>query len=190
MGIDNMTVEKCLDACSGAGFAYAGLEYAEECYCGQKAPWTIAADGRCSMTCKGDSSELCGGPDGLSVYQSAPSVLQSYNSWAYTGCYEDSIAARTMPHTITSISTDSMTVEKCLDACRSAGFSYAGLEWSQECYCAQDLPPTQVTDGRCDMVCKGDAMEYCGGGNGLTVYTYSYAPPFLKKSIVARSAFQ
>jgi hypothetical protein len=191
MGIHHMTVEKCLDACSGAGFAYAGLEYAKECYCGQSAPPTIATDGRCNMSCKGDSNELCGGPDGLSVYHAGPtaSILHSYLSWTYSGCYEDSIAARTLPHEITSISANSMTVEKCLDACRSAGFSYAGLEWSQECFCGEALPPTQATDGRCSMVCKGNALEYCGGGNGLTVYTYSYTP-VIKVSITARSAFQ
>jgi hypothetical protein len=177
MGIDNMTVEKCLGACTAAGYSYAGLEYAGECYCGQSAPPTVVTDGRCSMTCKGDSSELCGGPDGLSVYHSGPSVLQSYNSWTYSGCYEDSIAARTLPREITTISADSMTVEKCLDACYTAGFRYAGLEWSQECFCGQALPPRQATDGRCEMVCKGNSMEYCGGGNGLTVYTYSYTPP-------------
>jgi hypothetical protein len=28
--IDAMTVEKCVDACSASGFAYAGLEFASE----------------------------------------------------------------------------------------------------------------------------------------------------------------
>lgn len=159
-----MTVELCLNACQAAGYKYAGLEWSEECYCGASLPTTIAADGRCDMTCNGNPLEYCGGGLVVGVYSytgatttpSTPSNVASYNSWAYGGCYEDSAANRVLPTQMNVAGGGSaMTIELCLDACAAAGFAYAGLEWSQECYCGNTAPPTLVTDGRCSMVCNG-----------------------------------
>lgn len=54
-----------------------------------------------------------------------------------------------------------MTVEKCLDACSGLGYVYAGLEYSQECYCSSALPAEEATDGRCNMVCNGEYLMNC-----------------------------
>ncbi|KAJ9157373.1 Glyoxal oxidase-like protein [Pleurostoma richardsiae] len=64
-----MTVSNCTAACYTAGFILAGVEYSGECYCGN----TIANGGKlatdgCNMLCNGNSSEYCGGPDRLNVY--------------------------------------------------------------------------------------------------------------------------
>ncbi|GKT83176.1 WSC domain-containing protein [Colletotrichum tofieldiae] len=64
-----MTVAKCTAACASANFILAGIEYSGECYCGNSfanggAP---AVDG-CNMICNGNSSEYCGGPNRLNVY--------------------------------------------------------------------------------------------------------------------------
>jgi hypothetical protein len=63
---DQMTVEVCQAACSGDGYKYFGLEFSRECYCGQSLP-TVTAD-QCNMPCTGNSAEICGGPNALSVY--------------------------------------------------------------------------------------------------------------------------
>jgi len=61
-----MTIEMCQAACSGDGYKYFGLEYAQECYCGQSLP-TVTAN-QCNFPCTGNSAEICGGPNSLSVY--------------------------------------------------------------------------------------------------------------------------
>ncbi|KAM0548193.1 hypothetical protein ACHAPJ_009991 [Fusarium lateritium] len=70
-GVDSPTVANCVQACSNDNFVYAGVEYGGECYCGNSfsdgsvpAPLTD-----CGMTCNGNSSEYCGGPNRLNVYQ-------------------------------------------------------------------------------------------------------------------------
>jgi uncharacterized protein DUF1996/WSC domain-containing protein len=73
---DDMTVETCIAFCNDRGYKFAGLEYQRECYCGND----VAADrapvkgilGVCEMPCKGDSSQICGGYGGLSLYEKCP----------------------------------------------------------------------------------------------------------------------
>lgn len=172
-----MTVEACLDACHADGYKYAGVEYASECYCGNIRPSQQIGDGNCTMPCRGSYNSLlmhvaqantsltsgnqleyCGGSLALNVYRfnsSAPDsiVVPSYNGWSYSNCYQDSVSSRSLP--VTMQVSGPMTVELCLDACHSAGYSVAGVEWSQECYCGQALPSAVASDGRCDMLCAG-----------------------------------
>ncbi|KIW03592.1 uncharacterized protein PV09_05346 [Verruconis gallopava] len=79
---DDMTVEKCVDWC--AGYQYAGLEYASQCFCGN----SIAADrlpqdgilGNCQMKCNGDNGEYCGGPNALSLYKKCTDAASCQNA--------------------------------------------------------------------------------------------------------------
>lgn len=60
--INQMTPDFCLSLCEDKGFAFAGVEYGSECYCGNTVPSTITySDGQCTMQCAGDASETCGG---------------------------------------------------------------------------------------------------------------------------------
>jgi hypothetical protein len=66
-----MTVEWCANFCAGS--TYFGLEYAEECYCGDanglNAASTVVDQKQCGMSCKGSNSEYCGGPNHMQMYQ-------------------------------------------------------------------------------------------------------------------------
>jgi hypothetical protein len=68
-----MTVEACQAGCQALGFTLAGVEYADECYCGNQVQGGNgpAPDGnaQCNMACTGASSETCGGPNRLNLYQ-------------------------------------------------------------------------------------------------------------------------
>ena len=46
-----MTVESCLDACRADGFTVSGLEWGQECFCGNAIP-SMSSNG-CDMACKG-----------------------------------------------------------------------------------------------------------------------------------------
>jgi hypothetical protein len=63
-----MTVELCATAC--ADFAWFGVEYRCECYCGDQVnPGSVptpASD--CSFTCSGNGAEKCGAGNRLSMY--------------------------------------------------------------------------------------------------------------------------
>ncbi|KAI0379894.1 heme peroxidase [Hypomontagnella monticulosa] len=72
---------------------------------------------------------------------------------------------------------DSMTLESCMANC--TGFVYFGTEYGRECYCGDSLQPTSqnasLTD--CNMVCGGDATEYCGAGNRIELYSTTASQP-------------
>jgi hypothetical protein len=50
--------------------------------------------------------------------------------------------------------------------CSSKSFRYAGVEYSNECYCSNSIKSTYVTtpDYECNMPCAGDGTQLCGAG--------------------------
>lgn len=70
-----MTVESCVNFCSASNSKYAGVEYAQECYCSNTlaSGATKAADqGSCSKLCAGNLREFCGGAGFVNVYLMTP----------------------------------------------------------------------------------------------------------------------
>ena len=87
------------------------------------------------------------------------------------GCYTDSSSSRTLP--IAVAVTDS-TPEKCIAACESRGYGFAGVEYSTECYCGSSAPVAtkKAADTDCLLPCAGSSQT-CGGSNRVDVYTTS-----------------
>jgi hypothetical protein len=122
---------------------------------------TAAPDTDCSMTCSGNSTELCGGSNRISVYgnggvpKPGPFTNPGPHGWASVGCFSDNGAARTLntPVQVTGGGA-AMTVGLCTSAC--AGYALAGLEYGGECYCGNALQNggSAAGDG-CNMACNG-----------------------------------
>lgn len=94
-----LTVESCVATCKGLGYSVAGMEYYTQCYCGnaiinQGVLATTQSD--CNTACGGNSAEMCGGPDRMSIYsnqttlyvQPVPAVQNTSlpGNWEYQGC--------------------------------------------------------------------------------------------------------
>ncbi|KAI0128625.1 WSC domain-containing protein [Xylariales sp. AK1849] len=168
----DMTIENCLAFCSKAGFPVAGLEYSSECFCGNAPPAKLDQT-QCSMACSGNKAQICGGPNRLSVYQnnslSAPAIPQTVGGSTYQGCFDES-KGRVLSSTM--IGYDDLTVDKCVGYCSDKGFPYAGVEYAQECWCAKDMKSgaTKMSDLQCNMKCKGNGGQFCGGSGAVAVY--------------------
>ncbi|KAF9469422.1 hypothetical protein BDZ94DRAFT_1317322 [Collybia nuda] len=68
---EDMTLEQCLNSCKAQGFRLAGVEYGQECYCGNaiQPPGAVVTSGCDAMQCVSNAGQLCGGPDRLLVYE-------------------------------------------------------------------------------------------------------------------------
>jgi hypothetical protein len=65
-----MTYNLCASTCQANGFAYAGVEYGNECYCSNTVAIQDASSG-CNMPCAGDATAMCGGPARLNLFYNA-----------------------------------------------------------------------------------------------------------------------
>jgi len=156
----------------------AGLEYGAQCFCGNALTGyaTQTVDSGCGMTCPGNSSQICGDGNRLSVYSNgqanqlaipgSPEVVGSYNAAL---CHTEATSGRALSATGYTDSNN-MTLENCAAFCN--GYQYFGIEYGQECYCGSYLNAGSVVapDTDCSMLCTGSFAEVCGGPNRLNIY--------------------
>ncbi|KAJ8111688.1 hypothetical protein OPT61_g5771 [Boeremia exigua] len=200
-----MTNEKCRDTCRAAGFVLAGTEYAGECYCGNKlvAGGAPAPDGeaQCNMACNGNQTEICGGPNRLSLWRfylgnepppSSTTVSSSSatpiptglpEGFEYKGCYVDGPGYRVMDNQ--QPNDDQMTVASCSSRCVGLGYDVAGMEYHTQCFCDTMLRMGAYladNDNECNTPCGGDPTQTCGGGDRLSVYSNQTTLKIIKKA--------
>ncbi|KAI5453552.1 hypothetical protein NCC49_005378 [Naganishia albida] len=75
-GLTSLTLDSCLASCAAAGYKYAGIEWSQECACGNAitAGSTPLSDNQCPMPCAGLSFGAtgvgyCGGSRKMTIYQ-------------------------------------------------------------------------------------------------------------------------
>lgn len=105
------------------------------------------------------------------------SSTSSNSDWSFLGCYTDNVSGRALPMGIPAPGgSNNMTVENCEAGCLSRGYTLAGVEYANQCYCGDTLEngsgPASDGNALCDMACTGDSSETCGGPNRLDLYSY------------------
>ena len=75
---NNMSIQMCLDICRSKGFRYAGLQWQSECHCGTEPAigFKWAWPSKCNDVCSGDSNQICGGSEALSIWSTPPQILE------------------------------------------------------------------------------------------------------------------
>ena len=196
---DTMRNEVCAAFCSG--YKYFATEYASECFCGNTlvSGAEPVSDGRCNMPCIADSKEICGGPNGLSLYQAKPSnasttstsgassesstptsstaptgptVVPSASGYISLGCHSEVPNGRALANVYAN---DSMTIELCAAQAVRKPHAFFGVEYGCECWFGDELAAEAQPIGqeRCGFKCPGDPGEFCGAGNALQLYRYA-----------------
>lgn len=174
-----MTISMCASFCSK--YALFGLEYGGECYCGNQlaSGSNLAPSADCAMACNGNNTQLCGGPNRLTVFNNTAyqpvQVVPSVGAYQSQGCYYEPYANGGSGRALSGASYSSgnnMTVENCVNYCTGKNYAVAGLEYSGECYCGNALAAgaTAAPAGDCKMTCSGNGLQYCGAGGRLNIY--------------------
>ncbi|KAG8809047.1 hypothetical protein FRC17_003637 [Serendipita sp. 399] len=80
----------------------------------------------------------------------------------------------------------SMNPQMCVSYCDGKGFSLAGIENGDTCFCANQLDyngSMNVVDfGKCLVKCKGSYYEWCGGGRNLRLWQKTGGNSFASSS--------
>lgn len=207
---DAMTLDSCEAFCSGKGTTYFGVEYARECYCGNKfeAGSVNAPASDCNMLCSGDQLQYCGSGNRLSVYvkngtvvatgtSSAPSSTSPTSSgpgtpaatafpdgWTNQGCWQDGPNGRIMP-TFQAPDDPELTPQKCAQLCFSDNYTISGTEYYTQCFCSNAIYNGGVAsedETKCSTPCGGDSEVMCGGAGYLTIYSNGTPPTYKEPS--------
>ncbi|KAJ9651574.1 hypothetical protein H2198_009160 [Neophaeococcomyces mojaviensis] len=117
-------------------------------------------------------SSSTGGVKATSTTSSKPSA-SSDPAWTYLSCHLDTVTPRTLPHLAPYVLNNmDMTTTNCLSYCASKNYALAGTEYAGECWCGNSLPAssTKQDESKCQMKCKGDSSQNCGGQGTLSLY--------------------
>ncbi|KAK8030120.1 WSC domain-containing protein [Apiospora rasikravindrae] len=106
---------------------------------------------------------------GPQSFSGTPQVGSVVKDWKYLGCSTE-IPGRAL--TGLSFSNDGMTIEACQDFCTKNNFPLSGVEYGRECYCGRFLAPPAgwIYNKDCDMPCKGNKNQMCGGNARVSVF--------------------
>ncbi|KAF2110143.1 hypothetical protein BDV96DRAFT_584443 [Lophiotrema nucula] len=101
---NNNTATNCISQCSAFGYSGGGMEYGNECYCGdpsdvQAAGDAFVAESECGFACSGNATNICGGARRLSYYtwHGAPLAQWSYPTGNAAGAYQFLIGGVVIP---------------------------------------------------------------------------------------------
>jgi hypothetical protein len=159
------------------------------------------------MTCAGNAFEYCGAGNRLNVYvkngtavpttatgtgtSTGPTPTPTTGAtlpagWKYDGCYTEGTGGRALSYQQTG--GNGNTVENCIATCIAAGYTVAGMEYSSQCFCDNFLynGAAPTAESSCSMPCAGNANEFCGAGDILSLYNTgnltAYAAPTAQKT--------
>ena len=97
-------------------------------------------------------------------------VTKEIGGFKYTGCFKD--AENRVLNGKVRPDVGSMTNEKCINRCKSLGFSVAGTEYGGQCYCGNEIVGSEKLDeSSCNSTCEGDKSDTCGGSWALSVFS-------------------
>ncbi|KAK6540744.1 hypothetical protein TWF694_008135 [Orbilia ellipsospora] len=172
-GTPPFTMAKCIGACRGAGFRYAGIkgdDGKKSCWCGSgiSDDDKLGTESKCDVPCRdgeGDTAQgydtsKCGGRTQYSVWASP-----CYNKvdpdtapggYQYQGCFFYSGWGTILPVKQTDASGDNLSIDSCLEACSADGYAYAGMTagapaaagkpaLGNQCYCGGRIAPFWIT---------------------------------------------
>ncbi|KAL7565947.1 hypothetical protein ACA910_008405 [Epithemia clementina (nom. ined.)] len=159
------SIEDCIGHCGNANFAFAGVEYFDECFCGNdeyNKHGLASSEEECNTACA-IGPGICGGVDRVGVYKTH---FKDF-SGNYEGCWIDQASDRAMEYQ----GQGKFSIEECIDHCGNANFTFAGVEYFDECFCGNEYTKhgPAASDDECNTACFV-GYGICGGYDRLGVY--------------------
>ncbi|KAJ5379806.1 glycoside hydrolase superfamily, partial [Penicillium cataractarum] len=155
-----MTPQYCANWCGQRGFAYGGIEFGTQCFCGNMPDFSTASktnDTSCNSRCSTEPSSSCGGTYVMSLYKISNPEGNVTNTGFVPACQTQPLCSHPICNTSLSIDervdslVNSMTLEEkilnVVDA--SAGSARLGLPsyewWNEATHGVGSAPGVQFT---------------------------------------------
>ncbi|KAK6525463.1 hypothetical protein TWF694_005599 [Orbilia ellipsospora] len=166
------SMEKCFQACKGAGFRYAGIKGgmgAKKCWCGSgiEDGDKLSSDSNCNAPCaesegactSGSSydNNKCGSANAYSIWKDP--CFKPYDAdsasgnYTYSGCFYFQGWGTILTELQKDESGDNLSQDSCIEACAGKGYAYAGMSASKaaagwtgnKCYCGGKIAQQWIT---------------------------------------------
>jgi hypothetical protein len=185
------TPSACINFCQSTSptYTYAGVAASSfttglECHCGTSYNPAFAAPAvlsECNVPCAGDKTQACGGYQRIQVYtKAAPPSPSLPSGWSVASWCAVDTTTRVLANAIVSEWNATNTPESCATYCEQGGFSYAGVEFADQCICGTGFtgglsPPGAASwdPWECNTPCTGDASILCGGPWRIQIFVKS-----------------
>ncbi|PAA82585.1 hypothetical protein BOX15_Mlig003751g3, partial [Macrostomum lignano] len=126
-----MSHKLCSSICSIGSFSYFGVQYGDECYCGNSfGSHGLASEADCSMDCPGNAVQKCGGSNRNSVFSLSYPVSDNNT---YTVVKQSSPPVTSGATSVWPVAAQS--VEDCLLRCSARADCRAAVFSRQELAC-------------------------------------------------------
>ncbi|KAG9240976.1 WSC domain-containing protein [Calycina marina] len=92
--------------------------------------------------------------------------------WTNQGCWVDGVNGRILSNQLNDDPV--MTLQSCANKCSTAGYTIAGMEYGQQCFCDNFVYNGGVlaaSQADCNQPCAGNPAQSCGSGGRLTMYS-------------------
>ncbi|GJQ70820.1 oxt [Trypoxylus dichotomus] len=128
-----------------------------------------------TQKCKQEiSNTTCLIQKGLLYPKTLPNFCENENSQLTgksLGCFKDEKSFRILS-AYYSNNKENNSPEYCIYLCLQSGFSFAGVQYSTECFCGNDepSPSLKLPDSSCNMKCPSDSHQVCGGYCTMNIY--------------------
>ena len=91
----------------------------------------------------------------------------------FLGCHKDSFESRLLTGSVAK-AQDNNSKDRCVERCRKEGYSLAGMQFGNECFCGErsinEIKKHKIEEERCNKKCPGEPSEVCGGYLTMNVY--------------------
>jgi hypothetical protein len=109
--------------------------------------------------------------------QGGPLYPNGTSRYGYVGCAVDYINNRQL-RTLIYTDTTNNTNDECTSACFAQGWTFAGTQYHQECWCGNAIPYAFDVESSCNYPCTG-GLGSCGGNvNGLRMSLFADSSKF------------
>eukprot|EP01052_Picozoa_sp_SAG31_P025873 SAG31_NODE_2299_length_5981_cov_2.649439_2_plen_213_part_00 len=95
-------------------------------------------------------------------------------------CFHDDPQNRVLPYPSRRPAPHrDLTRQTCMQLCADAGYVLAGAEDGGQCFCGNATAPgaQPASTGACDMPCRGNSSEACGGNDHISILEFRCAGP-------------